>query len=210
MGYSDLYDFCQDLAPAIKRGLIYDRTLAASGVNTVRHFRAGMDIAACRGFYLSARNTEHPFVKQTGQRVIVTARGLNRCWERFVFVKELMHLFDDPKEAADTGDKFEQLLADFGPGSPTQSVQMESELKCFWRALAALCPEKERLAFQKAKVEGSIDNYAIALKLRIPEQYVPRLFLPNYLQIVQLLTDKKPRVVPVKPRVVPTKPRSSS
>jgi hypothetical protein len=203
MGYGEVYHASQELTPAIGRGVIYDRVLAATGVNRVRHFRAQMDTAVCRGFYLPAQNTQSRFVQQAGGHVIVTARDLNRCWERFVFVKELMHLFDDPDEAADTGDKFEQLLADFGPGNPVTSLQMASELKCFWRALASLCPEKLRAEFAAQRAAGRTDNYAIALQLRIPEQYVPRLFHPDYLGIVKELIEQESTVVQMKPRSNP-------
>src|SRR5437879_1966679 len=34
-----------------------------------------------------------PFIKQNGGYVIVTARGLSPVWERFIFIKELMHIY---------------------------------------------------------------------------------------------------------------------
>jgi hypothetical protein len=49
-------------------------------------------------------------VEQFGSSVVVVARGLNRCWERFVYVKELMHVFDGVDEATDSGEKFESML----------------------------------------------------------------------------------------------------
>jgi hypothetical protein len=185
MSYPDLYGFCQSLTPHVPRKVIYEKVLALTGANRIRHFRTGLDTTVCRGFYLSARNTDSPFVAQAGGRVVVTARGLNRCWERFVYIKELMHLFDDADSATDTGDAFDELLGEFtGPGTTVSSRQMGAEVSCFWRALAALCPEDTRKSFKSALQNSQIDYYSVALRLRLPEQYVTRLFDPNYEKII--------------------------
>lgn len=190
MSYPELHGFCQTLTPHVPRKVIYEKVLALTGANRVRHFRTGLDTTICRGFYLSAKNTDHPFVVQAGGRVIVTARGLNRCWERFVYIKELMHLFDDPDSATDNGDAFDELLSEFaGPGTTVSSAQMDAEVVCFWRALSALCPEETRKVFKAEIQANQTDYYSIALRLRIPEQYVPCLFEPGYEKIVaRLLT----------------------
>jgi hypothetical protein len=155
----------------------------------VRHVKTTLDPAICRGFYLAARNQSSRLVAQTGSRVIVTARGLNRCWERFVYIKELMHLFEDPLSATDNGDAFDELLGEFtGAASTTRSPQLESEIKCFWRALAALCPEELRKTFSQERSKNQIDDYSIALQLRIPEQYVPHLFIKDFEGVVQAVS----------------------
>jgi hypothetical protein len=188
MSYSDLYSFCQSLTPHAPRKVIYEKVLALTGANRVRHFKTSLDTSVCRGFYLSARNLNHPFVTQAGGRVVVTARTLNRCWERFVYIKELMHLFDDPDSATDTGAAFDELLGEFtGPGATVTSPQMNAEVGCFWRAIATLCPEETRKSLKSQLQGNQTDYYAIALRLRIPEQYVPRLFDPNYEKIISPL-----------------------
>jgi len=187
VSYQALYAHCQTLTPHIHRNEIRDKAKALTGVASLAVMKTGLDVAFCRGFYLSARNTEHRLVIQHGGHVIILAReGLNRCWERFVFIKELMHLFDDPEEATDTGDQFEKLLAEFmAPGAAGRSPQMNSEIKCFWMALGVLCPEPNRLEFQAEREKGQIDDYSIALRLRIPEQYVPSLFHPEFLAFMR-------------------------
>jgi len=138
--------------------------------------------------YLSARNTESQFVKQAGGRVIVTARALDKCWRRFVYVKEIMHTFDDPDEATDSGEEFEALLEDLsGPVGSTVSPQLESEVKCFWMALGVLCPEAQRLDYADRKTRNEIDDFTIATQLDIPLAYVPRLFEPRYLMNIRSL-----------------------
>jgi len=106
MPYKDLYEYCQTLTPKISRNTIKNKALELSGVPSVRIVKTGLDTTICRGFYLSAKNNNHRLVQQLGSHVIVLARdGLNYCWERFVVVKELMHLFDDPISATDTGER---------------------------------------------------------------------------------------------------------
>jgi hypothetical protein len=150
-----------------------------------------LDTAKCRGFYLSPQNVEHPFVKilgrdrEVGNDVIVVAQGMNRCWDRFVIVKELMHMFDKPNEATDTGEKFDQLLSDFGASQSPPSPQGASESNAFWMAMGALCPESHRQPYVKLRLENKISDYDLALKFRIPEQFVPHLFHQQYTSQVE-------------------------
>ncbi|MBF0562889.1 MAG: hypothetical protein HQL37_12925 [Alphaproteobacteria bacterium] len=185
MTFSQLYDHCQTLLPKIKRNDLKDKVIELSCRGKIRTMKTTLDVASCRGFYLSAGNCDHQFVKQHGSTVIVLARGLNPCWERFVFTKELMHHFDDPAEASDSGDKFERMLEDLVPGGRERSPQADSEVACFWMALAVLCPESYRKKFDAERRAGRLDDYAIALQLRIPQVYVHRLFEDQYLKNIE-------------------------
>jgi hypothetical protein len=188
MGYRQLYEQCQNLQPAVSRRKIYPLVLAETGLNGIRHVTTTLDTTVCRGLYLSARNKEARLVQQVGGTVIVTARGMNYCWTRFVFVKELMHAFDNPKAAADNGDAFDTQLQDLSGPATTLSPQGEAEYLSFWMALGVLCPEATRLAFHDRLAAKQIDHYAIALELRIPEQYVPLLFEARYKTLIASLT----------------------
>jgi len=189
--FKELYDYCQTLNPKVSRKLILEKTLQITGVTKVKAVKTGFDTSVCRGVFLSAQNTEHSIVKQLGCNVILLARDQKYCWERFVYTKELMHLFDSDDEPTDTPDKLEKLLTDLEVPSAngTQSKQTTSEIKGFWMALACLCPEKNRLEYKLLREKNHIDDYGIALKLRIPEQYVPMLFQERYERIVQYLTN---------------------
>lgn len=185
MSYKELYAFCQTLTPKIHRNNLRDKTLELTGIPKIKTVKTTLDISICRGFYLSAKNKENKFVQQNGYHLIVLARsGLNPCWERFVYVKELMHSFDDPEEATDSGECFEKVLTELQPGTLERSSQTMSELKCFWMALAALCPEKGRIEFKEQRKSGHIDDYGIALQLKIPRHYVPLLFEDRYEAII--------------------------
>lgn len=188
--FKELYDYCQTLKPKVSRRQIEQKTLEITGVPRIKAIKANLDTAVCRGFFLSAENTEHPTVKLLGgNNVIVLARDQNYCWERFVYTKELMHLFDNDDEPTDSAEKFEKLLTDLEVPSATDSPskQIISERKGIWMALACLCPEKSRIEFKSLLTKEHIDSYGIALQLRIPEQYVPLLFQSRYDVIISTL-----------------------
>lgn len=180
MSYKELYDYCQTLTPKISREQIKKKVLEITG-SSIRIMKTTLDTEICRGYYLSGKNVEHPIVKQFGSNVIVMARGLNNCWERFVYVKELMHLFDEPEEFTSSSVEFDRLLTDLQSlGTMELSVQAVSDAKCLWMALAAFCPEALRKQFEQQRNAKLVDDYSIALQLKIPTQYVPLLFDDRY------------------------------
>jgi len=186
MGYRELLEHCEGLRLHIRRNAVRDKVLELTAVPQVRVVATGMNHERCRGYYLSARNGKHRLVQQLGTHLIVLARGLPKDWERFVFTKELMHMFSDPLEATDTGGAFEKVLTEFGPRKPgaTYSAQMLAEIRCFWMSLAVLCPENHRTYFNTEREAGRIDDYAIAIQLQIPQQYVQHLFRKDWAEII--------------------------
>ncbi len=185
--FKDIHSYCQTLTPKISRKLIFPKVKEIAGVDTVRTIISGLDVTVTRGYFLSAQNIENPLVKKFGCNLIVLARGQNKCWERFVNTKEMMHLFDDNDEPTDSPEKFESLLTEWEAPSTNASMQTISDYKGLWMALACLCPEKNRLEFKALREKGHVDDLGIALQLKIPEQYVPQLFRPSYEEIMELL-----------------------
>jgi Zn-dependent peptidase ImmA (M78 family) len=182
MSYAELHGRCQGLQPYIRRGTIYQHVLDIKGIERVVHVRMGLDTSSCRGLYLSARNTDHPFVRQNGGHVIITARGLSPLWDRFIFIKELMHIFDDPAEATDNGDAFERLLSELTnqTSDARWSPQMEAELDCFWMAAAVICPRQTRLEL-KARYEADPSTLnVIAEEIGMPAHSVAHLLSPYF------------------------------
>lgn len=187
MSYRLIYTHFQTCAIHVPRLDIRKQVLAVTGVTSVKEIVSGMDIQVCRGMYISPRNNTNPFTQQFGGHIIVVARGLNRCWYRFVLVKELMHFFDPENAAADTGDRFDVLLTELaGHGAIEKSEPYNSEMKAFWMALALFCPEPLRQELIAKRATGTSD-YAIALRLRIPEIYVQNLFSPAFDRIMPIL-----------------------
>jgi hypothetical protein len=175
MSYKAIYDSIQQRDLHIERNFIRDQVLATVCVDSVRIVASGLDTSIVRGLYLSAKNADHPLVRQMGGHVIVVARSLNRCWQRFVTVKELMHMLDEQHESTDNGDSFDKVLSELSAPSASYSPQTLSEINAFWKALGVLCPERQRLQFKADRQNNKIDDYSIALQLRIPEFYVQRL-----------------------------------
>jgi hypothetical protein len=185
--FRELHEFCQTLTPKVPRNSIIDTAKKLTGVEKLRVMKTSLDTSVTRGYFLSAKNVDHPWVKMHGCDVIVLARGLNPCWERFVNVKEAMHLFDEEFENTSSSENFEQLLNNLLAPAVERSPQVTSDIMAIWMALACLCPEKSRQEFQQQLSNEKTDNYQIALKLRIPEQYVPLLFSPNYAPVLKVL-----------------------
>jgi len=191
MPFSDLYEFSQELDIKVRRKIIKEELIRLTGKNKIAMAVSGsLDPKICRGLYLSIKS-EHIWAQQHGCDVVVISRQIrdtNYCWDRFVTVKEMMHIFDSEVEACDTGDKFDTLIGEFCSGAlPELSPQMTSEVKCFWRALSVLCPERKRLDFKTQVAAGKLNHYDVALKLRIPEQYVPQLLHERYDRILPIL-----------------------
>lgn len=178
-----LYEHCQTLHPKVKRNVVINKVREITGAASIRTVMLVLDTTVVRGFFLSAENTAHKLVGELGKNVIVLAKDMNECWERFVNVKEAMHLLDDGDDVTDSKEKFETLLDDWGdlgapPGEGHQ--QKTSDVIAMWMALACLCPETYRQEYETLLNKKQIDYYGIALQLKIPEFYVPLLFRPEY------------------------------
>jgi hypothetical protein len=187
MSFQQVYQHCQSLPAKLGRNELTKFVTEVVNKGPVRSVRSSLDVTRCRAYYFAANNKNHPIQALFGSNVIVLARGLNACWERFVYVKELMHHLDNEEESTDTGEEFEQMLAELTPGVGVNSPQTISEIACFWKALALFCPEGRRLELGVERATGKLDDYAIALQLRIPEAYVPYLFNGRYASMLPKL-----------------------
>ena len=180
--FKTLYEHCQTLEPKVSRKAVIDKIKSITGQN-VRVIKTSLDTSQVRGFFLSVTQKDHPWVRDNGYNVIVLARGLNTCWERFISVKEAMHLLDEEVSLVKTAEEFEDLLTSWTPQAANAEVsipQQMSDLEGMMMALACLCPEHKRLEFIDLTSKSQIDNYGIALQLKIPEAFVPVLLGNNF------------------------------
>ncbi len=181
MCFGDLYDYIQTLEVPISRTDVRAKIRDLLPTKPFRLLVSGLNVDMMLGYYVSARNTEHPFVKQAGTAVIVIARENNERWRRIVEFKELMHLFDDPWESTNNADELESLLIGMCENVEThRTEQMQSEIECLWMAFAICCPEEKRVELQQRRSDEEILDSGIAELLRIPERWVPFLFVPEY------------------------------
>lgn len=188
MSYKKLYEFCQTLTPPIRRNAVRDKVLELTSVPKVKEQWDGqLNPAICRGYSVNTTNPDHPIYQQHGAHLIVLARDQSNCWRRFVFIKELMHLFDKADELTNSKEVFEKVLTELGPGSPQRSPQMNAEIKAIWMAMGLFCPEEQRKHLAAELVAGKIDSYAITVRLRMPQDHVPHLFSSDYPEIITSL-----------------------
>lgn len=105
---------------------------------------------------------------------------LNWCKRRFVWCKELMHIFDTENGSVKTEAEYRGLLKEIElkPIEPSEGYLSENTAK--WLALLVLCPKKQRDEMKaRAEAEGLTD-YDVALHFRIPEVIVRSLFSDYY------------------------------
>jgi len=176
MSFPALYEYCQSLSVPIGHKLILEEAARLAGVPIPKVFASSELLpSAVRGYFV-APNDDSAFGRQAhGAPAIVFARELNRCWRRFVVVKEAMHLFDEPLQKTGTEGEFAALLNEFSAPSVDRSRAMQAEIACFWMALGVLCPELLRQELARDWHNGEITEQDVAMQLRIPAQYVPFL-----------------------------------
>jgi Zn-dependent peptidase ImmA (M78 family) len=179
----------------ISRNVVKERALALSGAPSIKIMKTALDLQVCRGFYLSATNANNPFVAQHGTHVIVVGREQSRCWDRFVVVKELLHLFDTPETATADPEQFGACLSELAQPSGSMSPAGRREFEAMWLAMAILCPERCRERLVEEFNAQRLTYLDIATKLRVPQILVSMLFDDRYDRIVKPFLVERPRIV---------------
>lgn len=120
------------------------------------------------------------FDRVTGIADVFYDRNLNTCYRRWVWFKEMMHLFDTLEELVSDGEKFNRLLVEIAVDPLEPSAPLLSERNAKWKALLVLCP---RFFREEAKAEiesGAAADFDIASRFMIPEPLVPSLISDAY------------------------------
>ncbi|MEM6858619.1 MAG: hypothetical protein AAF559_12170 [Pseudomonadota bacterium] len=112
--------------------------------------------------------------------LISYANHLNMCERRFVWCKEMMHIFDTVDGCVSTPDEYRGLLREIEmkPLEPSESYLTENLAK--WMALLILCPKEQRDRMKAEHEAGQLSDYDVALAFRIPEVVVSSLFSEYY------------------------------
>jgi len=102
--------------------------------------------------------------------IILIADSNNECWRRFVFVKEICHLFLDGEAdySIDAENIATALLSE--PGAAPE--QYDSELAAAYAALEIMIPDhlKEWMAHEANVLKQT--PFQVAFKLKVPRRYV--------------------------------------
>lgn len=190
--YKELYNYSQSLDIPVSRKLLLPKVCELTGRNPPKIRFDRLDTKLLRGFFLSA----NAFARQANLPLsndpvdlIVVGDDQSKCWQRFVVVKELTHMLDDPHEFCGTPDDFQTLLGEF-TGAPLveRSPAGDSDVRSIYMALGLLCPEEIRAEFEQRYASFAMSHVDIAEKLKIPLYFVPTLFTPDYLKIIRKLT----------------------
>ncbi len=192
MPFRQLYEAVQSQKGVISTKWLKDQAIALSTINKVKEQWSGvLDDSALRGFYIEGP-LSGPVPLKDNECLIVLARDMCRGplgdhWRRFVYTKELMHVFDEEEEKAGTREAFDIQIEKFGDPSKDMSPQFRAEVKAVWRALMVLCPEQRRQEYKKQLDESAISIDVIASGLRLPVSYARELMRDNFDQFTASL-----------------------
>lgn len=189
MSYSDLYQFRQTLGNYVKHPVILKAAQRCSGKRAFMGCDPKLKIADARSYYIALDDPKHEKYSFAGEQNMIFFSGENnKCWKRFVVVKEAMHLFDDSFGSTSSDEEFEALLNEWSVQAPEgRSPAMKSEIRAFWMALGLCCPESDRVEYQKRLKRGEMTELEIAQELKMPEQYIPSLLGVSYKKIIDHL-----------------------
>ena len=130
----------------------------------------------------------------TCRYTIFIAAGLSKEWERFVALKELMHLYFGPNGGGiyrtDNAVVLENHINEmFEQSADISSHQVEAEKLARWMAIALLTPATARKAYQEALKAEETDMEKIAAELHIPVNIAQSLISRQYdMEISNIMT----------------------
>jgi hypothetical protein len=185
MSFSLLYDAVQQHEGRLSTKWLRDEALAVSRITLIKEQWTGvLDTASMRSFYIEGP-LGPPVPLEENQALIVLARSLDRKWRRFLYVKELMHIFDTLDELTDTPEKLDALLERFTDPRADATPQFRAENKALFRALSLYCSEERRLEYRRALSDREMSLDVIAAALGLPVTFARLLFRNDYLRIVE-------------------------
>jgi hypothetical protein len=187
MAFRDLYSEVQAIKGKISVRVLRDLAIRFSAITKVKEQWSGaMDPAFMQGFYIEGPQGP-PIPLAESEALITIARTVakNKHRRRFVYAKELMHVFDSPEEKVDTPEKLEALAERFHDPTAGETPQYRSEEIAFWRALAVLGQEERRKAFKNDLEANTVTLEVVATALQIPPTYARLLFRDDFQAILQ-------------------------
>ncbi|MBV8978454.1 MAG: hypothetical protein JO261_11400 [Alphaproteobacteria bacterium] len=192
MSFSKLYSAVQDQKGVISTKWLKDQAVALSHITKVKEqWTSVIDPLAMRGFYIEGP-LGPPVPLEENECLIVISRAmcmspLGDHWRRAVYTKELMHVFDEPDEKADTPEKFDIQIEKFGDPNKATSPQYRAEQKAAWRSMMVLCPEAKRLEYKGKIAANEISYDVVASALRVPVSFVRDMMRPDFEEITAKL-----------------------
>ncbi len=187
MSYRQLYDRVQNNNGKVSTKKIKDIITDITEITAVKEQWTGLiDETKIRGFYIEGP-LGPPVPLDQNEILIVLPRSLTKEWRRVIYAKELMHVFDEPEEKANTPEKFDLQIERVADPTAAMSPQYMAENKALWRALGVLCSAERRAEFRDAIARGTMSEAIVATLLRIPERFVETLVREDFERVINTL-----------------------
>jgi len=189
MSFSQLYDEVQKLEYPVSTRWLREHAIKFSTITAVKEQWSGLiNPEIIRGFYIEGP-IGPPIPLAENESLITLARAMCKgrqgdYWRRFVYTKELMHVFDEDEEKASDAAKFDLQIERFADFNAPMSPQYRAETKAFWRALGVLCPEKSRKDLCSQLEQGNVSIEVVAASLRLPVEHIHDLMRPDFEAII--------------------------
>jgi len=181
MPYTDLYKAVQSSGNGrISTRWLRGKAIEFSGIEKVKEQWSGVvDAASIRGFYIEGP-LGPPVPLKAKEALIVLARDVctgphGDYHRRFIYTKELMHVFDTEDEKASNKDQFDKQIQRLKDPSADVTPQYRAELKAFWRALGVLCTEAKRREYKTLLQKDKASWDVVAVSLGLPMNAVRNL-----------------------------------
>ena len=191
MKFIDLYDFSNNLDAEYTSSklLILEVEKRHCNVDKILLYSVDIEKSVSLGHIKLRSYRQSPYGDMLNEASIRYDKTLNRCWQRLVVCKELMHVFDNKDERVDTDDKFKKLMSEFDspPLAADSSPMYQSELRAQWMAIACLVPRRLKNFYTKEFLNGNMTDQVIATKLKIPKEYVSSFVSPYYDVVLEQL-----------------------
>ena len=196
MNFTDLYRFSSALLPVRNIGF---RTLARvierdhPHVGKIETWACSLDPEISLGHMEYEIERTSPYEEPYDVAVIRFDRSMNRCWQRLVCTKELMHIFDGRNARTNSREKFVRLLDELetAPVSADASDMFKAERNALWMALLVLCPEGLRSSHLGGD-DSDRNLLSIAESLKLPVSAVKAIRRPYYLEVLERFTGEVP------------------
>lgn len=196
MNFTDLYRFAASLP--LERNMGF-RTLAKKietdhpHVGKIETWACDLDARISMGHMEYEVERTSPYEEPYDVAVIRFDRSLNRCWQRLVCAKEMMHIFDGRNARTNSREKFQSLLSELetAPVSADASDMFKAERNALWMALIVLCPENLRSSHLGGD-DSDANILRIATEVKLPISAVRAIRRPYYTEVLERFTGEVP------------------
>jgi len=183
MSFQSLYDWVQTQSPKISTNDVKQKILDSGHASRIDERWYGFNPTILRGVVVRGPlKINAGLLTDEKEFLICLSRLSGKHERRFFLTKELMHIFDEDELRVRDGGTLEAQLA-YLARKGVSSHASKAEVRAFWRALAILCPEKDRQEF--IADQERLKPYDMAARLRIPEGVVASLLHDEFLNEIK-------------------------